>query len=60
MSDFLLFVFGLILVTIGVIFITLLWSSIQYILYKFGGVVMFGGFAAFLTYIIVGVVKSKK
>lgn len=58
MSDFLLFVAGILALTVAVIIFSIVFGSIQYILGKYGFQIVFGAFLLFIGWIAYGAIKK--
>jgi hypothetical protein len=59
MSDFLLFIGGILAITIAVIVFSIVFGSIQYIMGKYGFQIIFGAFITFVLWIGYGAIKRK-
>lgn len=59
MSDFLLFVAGILVLTVAVIIFSIVFGGIQYILGKYGFQIVFGTFLLFIGWITYSALKKK-
>lgn len=59
MSDFLMFIAGVLAITVAVVIFSIVFGGFQYILGKYGFQIVFGAFLLFLGWIAYGAIKKK-